>query len=277
MSISAAMTVYNEEDRIEDTLKCATWCDEIIVVDRNSTDRTREIAKKYTDKIFILNNREYNPLDNEVVLSQIQSEWVLGLTASDLIHPQLAKQLRRMTDDPDFAYDVIHIPFRRYVLGLENQHSPWYTKLNPNLVFRKKVCRIREDSVHGAVYFDTDRHYKMPESTEYCMYHLTHVSVDIMMDRHLNYCRAEGRLFPSELPLRKGLIDLFRAVYIVFFKRRTYLMGWDGVALGMAFLTYWMLRFVYIWEHRRSKAPETYAMIRESIKKAWNETDIEKS
>jgi hypothetical protein len=211
------------------------------------------------------------------VLSQVKSEWVLGLTASDLIHPQLAKQLRQLTDDPNFAYDVIHIPFRRYVLGLETQHSPWYSKLNPNLVFRKKVCRIRGDSVHAAVYFDSDRHYMMPESTEYCMYHLTHISMDAMMDRHLNYCRAEGRLFPSELPLRKGIIDILRAVYIVFIKRRSYLMGWDGVALGLAFLTYWMLRFVYIWEYRRSKAPETYAMIRESIKQAWNEIEIEKS
>lgn len=276
MSISAALVVYNEENRIEATLKCASWCDEIIIIDRNSTDRTREIAKKYTDKIFIIDNREFDPHDNEVWLKQVSSEWVLGLTASDLIHPYLAKQLRQMTDDPNFAYDVIHIPFRRYVLGLETPRSPWYSALNPNIVFRKSVVRIRESDVHGAIYFATNRNYKMKKSTEYCMYHLTHPSVDQMMERHLNYCRAEGRLFSPDLPLKKGINAILRSAYNVIFKRKSYLMGWDGIALSLAYMTYWMLRFVYIWEQRRSEAPETYNRIRENITKAWTNSEREK-
>ena len=51
--ISVCMIVKNEEDvlaRCLDSLR-GIW-DELIIVDTGSTDRTKEIAKKYTDRIF---------------------------------------------------------------------------------------------------------------------------------------------------------------------------------------------------------------------------------
>lgn len=263
------MFVYNEEKRIEATLRSAAWCDEIIVFDRNSSDRTREIAAKYTDKIITLPNREYSPRDNEIWPPYVKCEWVLGLTASDILHPELARRLRELTDKPDFPYDVIDVPFHRYVLGLETPRSPWYSEANPSILFRKRIMRVDPGSVHGAIVLDSSRHYKIRGADEACMYHLTHSTVDLMMDRHILYFQADARIFSRDTSLKIVLVDIFRAFYVVLFKRRTLLMGWDGVALAMAYLSYWMLRFVYIWEKRYSKAPETYTMIKQSIEEAW--------
>ncbi len=43
-TVSAIVVCYNEEDRIEDCLESLRWCDEIVVVDAFSTDRTPEIS-----------------------------------------------------------------------------------------------------------------------------------------------------------------------------------------------------------------------------------------
>lgn len=275
-SITAILTVYNEEQRIEHALKSAAWCDEIVVLDKNSTDRTREIAARYTDKIVLFSDREFSTGQTAAWMPHASGEWVITLTASDVVHPGLARRIKELISDEAFPYDVIHIPFRRYVLGLETPRSPWYTALNSHLVFRKSTVRVDESSVHGAVGFDTLRHYKLPDSQEHCMYHLTHSGVDGMMERHAMYCRAEGRLFLSDKPLSRPFIDVFRALFVVLFKRRSFMMGWDGVALAMAYLSYWMLRFVYIWEKRRSKAPEAYAKIRADIGRAWAEEAAKK-
>lgn len=269
-TISAVLLVYNEERRIEATLRCASWCDEIIVLDKQSTDRTREVAKKYTDKICKIPYSEFDPNDIQRALDCASGEWVLFLVASDILHPTLAAQIRELIERDDFLYDVIHVPYRRYVLGLETSRSPWYSELHP-AVARKWVVKINCDSVHGATIFDTKRHYKMINSNEYCMYHLTHETVDSMMERHLLYSRAEGRLFPSDLPLRKAINSMLRSAYDVLFKRKSFLMGWDGISLGIAFLTYRMLRFLYIWEQRRSAAPQTYSDIRDMVAQAWEE------
>ena len=175
----------------------------------------------------------------------------------------------------DFPYDVIHVPFRRYVLGLETHRSPWYSDLRP-IVFRKRVFRLRDDSVHGAMSFATDRHFKMPDSNKYCMYHLAHETMESMMDRHIRYLKAEAQTFPPQIPLRKAFNPILRSAFDVVVRRKTWLMGWDGVALAMAYMSYWMLRLVYIWERRRSHAPETYRNIRESILQGWEQAGATK-
>ncbi len=269
MSISAYIPVYNEEHRIEAALRCATWCDEIIVVDKQSTDKTREIVGKYTDKIFIMENREYDPYEFQILLDNATCEWIIFLTASDVVHPQLARQIRELTERKDFPYDIIRVPFRRYVLGMESPRSPWYSDLHP-AVFRRSIARVKYDDVHGALAFDSKREYKMENSQEACLYHLTHETVDIMMERHMRYCRAESRLFSKDISLRSIFKSVIDAAYRTFLKRKTFLLGWNGIALSLAYVSYFMLRFIYIWEDRNSKASETYGEIRETILKAWS-------
>lgn len=50
--LSVVVLTKNEEARIASCLESVKWMGEIVVVDDYSSDRTIEIASKYTDKIF---------------------------------------------------------------------------------------------------------------------------------------------------------------------------------------------------------------------------------
>jgi glycosyltransferase involved in cell wall biosynthesis len=52
MGISVLINTFNEEKNIRKCLETVKWADEIIIVDMYSDDKTVEIAKEYTDKIF---------------------------------------------------------------------------------------------------------------------------------------------------------------------------------------------------------------------------------
>ena len=52
-TLSLCMIVKNEEETLGRCLSCAKqFADEIIIVDTGSSDKTKEIASKYTEKIF---------------------------------------------------------------------------------------------------------------------------------------------------------------------------------------------------------------------------------
>jgi len=50
--ISAIVVCFNEEHNIRDCLESLKWCNEIVVVDSFSTDRTVEICREYTDRVI---------------------------------------------------------------------------------------------------------------------------------------------------------------------------------------------------------------------------------
>ncbi|MDZ7626518.1 MAG: glycosyltransferase family 2 protein [Ignavibacteriaceae bacterium] len=90
--ISVTVITKNEEKNISDCLKSVAWADEIIVVDSESTDRTVELAKQFTDKIFIRKWEGYVP-QKRYALSLAANEWVLSLDADERITPELKDEI----------------------------------------------------------------------------------------------------------------------------------------------------------------------------------------
>jgi len=82
MKLSIVYIVKNEEVMLEDSLKSVKGADEIIVFDTGSTDKTLEIAKKYTDKVY----SEYEWNDNfaearNLACDKATGDWILSMDA----------------------------------------------------------------------------------------------------------------------------------------------------------------------------------------------------
>jgi glycosyltransferase involved in cell wall biosynthesis len=269
-TITAALVVYNEEDRIENTLRTLRWCDEIVVVDKQSVDATRTIARRYTDRVIEAPYSDFAAHELQLLVENSSSEWLLWLTASDMVSTTLGRDLRRLVDE-DPPYDVIMVPYRRFVLGLETKYSPWHGPWHPS-VMRRSAVRIRTDDVHGAIsYASTARVGTLGFSEGAALYHLTHVSVDAMMERHIRYTRRQAELPATPVPLRRSARGLIAALYRVIVKKRSFMMGWDGIALALAYMDYGILQFLYAWQRRRGDAREKYRSIREQLLAEWQE------
>jgi glycosyltransferase involved in cell wall biosynthesis len=51
--VSVTIIAWNEEERLKACLESVAWADEIIVVDAESTDKTVQVAREFTDKIWV--------------------------------------------------------------------------------------------------------------------------------------------------------------------------------------------------------------------------------
>lgn len=93
--ITAFIVCCNEEAHIERCLQSVAWCEEIIVVDSGSTDKTLEICKKFTSQIF---HREWTGYveQKQFALSQCTGEWILNLDADEEISPELKEEVQQV-------------------------------------------------------------------------------------------------------------------------------------------------------------------------------------
>lgn len=101
LTISAVVLTKNEEGNIEDCLKSLSWCDETIVVDDHSSDKTRELAQNLGAKVFI------NPLDDDFSaqrnygLEKAGEEWVLFVDADERISSFLREEIKtQISNEP---------------------------------------------------------------------------------------------------------------------------------------------------------------------------------
>ena len=91
--ISAVITTFNEERNIADCIESLLWCDEVVVVDSFSTDRTPEIARAY-EKVRLL-QRPYmgSASQKNWSMDQTQYEWILIFDADERCTPELQTEI----------------------------------------------------------------------------------------------------------------------------------------------------------------------------------------
>lgn len=90
--LSVAIITYNEEDNIRDALASVKWADEIIVVDSFSTDRTQQICRQYTDKVYSVEWLGFAGQKNRAV-SLTSYPWVLVLDADERVTDALKNEI----------------------------------------------------------------------------------------------------------------------------------------------------------------------------------------
>lgn len=142
LPISTIILTFNEEKNIEDCLKSVYgWVDEIIIVDSYSTDKTLEIAKKYTDKIY------QHPFENQAkqfnwALNNlpIKNDWVLRLDADERMTEEGFNKLIFILNNENC--DGIAIRRRIYFMDRWMRYGGVYDTNYLVRIFKKSVSRI---------------------------------------------------------------------------------------------------------------------------------------
>ena len=135
MDISVVIITYNEQDRLEPTLKSVKdIASEIIVVDSYSTDDTIKIVKKYTKKVFQLKWTNYSDQKN-YANSKASYPWILSLDADERLSPKLVEEILQLKDTEPES-NGFSMPRRVFYLGKWIKHTVWYPDRKLRL-FRK--------------------------------------------------------------------------------------------------------------------------------------------
>jgi glycosyltransferase involved in cell wall biosynthesis len=148
MRLSVTVITRDEEADLDACLESVAWADEIVVVDAQSTDRTVEIAGKYTSRVFVRPWPGFAAQKNFAV-DQATNPWILSLDADERVLPALRDEIRQVVA-ADGPLDGYHVPRQNLFLGRVIRHGGWYPDHQLRL-FRRGAGRFRNLQVHEAV------------------------------------------------------------------------------------------------------------------------------
>lgn len=135
MKLSVCLIVKNEEKVIERCLDCVKkFADEIVVVDTGSTDKTKTLAQKYTDKVFdFVWCNDFSKARN-FAFEKATCDYVMWVDADDVISDANAKKITSLK--PRLC--GVDVVMAKYVIGFDENDKPNYSYFRERILKRGK-------------------------------------------------------------------------------------------------------------------------------------------
>lgn len=150
MKISAVIITNNEEKRIADAIKSVAWADELLVVDSESTDKTREIAESLGAKVLIKKWQGFSK-QKQFAVENASNDWILSLDADEIISDELKNEIEKIKSKPKSEIaDGYKIPRLNFYMNRPVRFGGWYPDWQLRLFDRRKGS-WKEVLIHESV------------------------------------------------------------------------------------------------------------------------------
>lgn len=144
--ISVNIICKDEEKNIEDCLKSVEWADEIIVVDGESSDQTAEIAKKYTEHVYVKAWEGFYK-QRKFALEKSTKDWILALDADERCSEELRDNILLTAKSNSIENKGFRLARKNFFLGRWIKHGGWYPGYQMRF-FRRDSVSISDRLVH---------------------------------------------------------------------------------------------------------------------------------
>ncbi|SDC62166.1 Glycosyltransferase involved in cell wall bisynthesis [Desulfurella multipotens] len=231
MSIGCAIITYNEKENLERTLKSVDFCDEIVIVDSYSTDETVEIAKKYTDKIYLNKFISYGEQKN-FAIEKLSTDWILSIDADEVVSPSLKTEILNAIKNSKFDsyYIKIQLVFLNKALrfgGAQNWHLRLFRKglMFSNCIVHEKVISKNASYLKGKIL-----HYSYKDLSHYIeklnKYTSISATLNLKKNQHLH-------------PIIRFQLELLKR----FIFKGAFLDGYEGILYALLSSFYQLVKY----------------------------------
>lgn len=218
--ISAVINTYNAASQLPRALESLRHFDEIVVCDMESTDDTREIARKGGARVVTFPKGNYNICEpaRDFAIRSASNLWVLVVDADEAVPEGLRKYLYEFAENP--SADALSLPFRSMFMGRFTSSRP-----ERHVRFFRRDKAFWPPEIHSRVKIDGTT-AEVPPRTELSIEHFDDPSLAARVVKLNRYSDNE---VPKRLARRYSVAALLFRPWFFFFKTLVLKGSWrDG-------------------------------------------------
>ncbi|MCE0499398.1 MAG: glycosyltransferase [Methylacidiphilales bacterium] len=251
VKISFIVPCYNEAARIGAVLEHATrWADEVVIMDKGSTDGTLDMCRKAGEKVCIRPVPYSEQAGHENITDLpglVQNDWVFLSTCSEIPTKKLIAACRQILDQREAELDMVYVPRRMYLFGL-NCSNPASGVCHYPYLFHRRRAQVTGE-IHNSIHAtDPSRTFRIPYAEDCCVYHLAHPIVRSYWLNAMHYFEAETRRIESP---DKSIRQSFKNIERI--SQKVLQDGENWLPFYCAQVSYELGKVLHIWEKARGK------------------------
>lgn len=248
--ISAVVNTCNEESYIGRCLEHLKWVDEIIIVDMHSRDKTVEICRQYTDKIYFHEKTISVLYARNFALSKATGDWILVVDPDEIIPESLTEKINEIINSSQ-DLTAIAFPFKTIFWGKWLKYSypiQWHTRC-----FKKGYVSY-PPRVHSQPIVE-GKIYSFPPEDDFFIIHYVFDETSRFIEKMNRYTTDESNHMYDDDGIRFRTIDLIKKPLAEFinryFRRKGYRDGIEGFIFSVLMSFYRFTTYVKLWEKDR--------------------------
>jgi len=252
-SLSVTIIAQDEADRIATCLSSVEpVADEIIVLDSGSTDKTVEIARRFTSRVYETDWPGYGA-QKQKALELARGEWVLSIDADEALTPELQEEIRRvLCRDP--AEIAFRLPWAVTTFGKRLDYGR--SARAPLRLFRRRGARFSDDQVHEKVILQQGKIGQLNGR----LLHYTHRDFGHYLNKNAKYAWLGAQKRYQAGKKGQGLTGaVFRAFWVffqIYIIRRGFMDGRVGFLVAVLYSQGAFNKYAGLWTLRRQKLME---------------------
>jgi glycosyltransferase involved in cell wall biosynthesis len=243
--LTGIVPAANEERNLEACLASfAEICDELIVVDSGSRDRSVEIARKFTDRVYVRPWVDYRSF-LKFAMPLARRRWILVVDCDERISPGLRREIRAAVDADGHGCDGFRMLRVNHFLGRRVRYGGWQNDFVYRF-FRKGRGGPREREVHPGIVIEG-----RVGALDGAILHFPYPTLEDYVQKFNRYttAAARDRLAAGR---RVGRVDRYLAAPLRFLRnyvlRYGFLDGYPGFVLACLGACYVFVRYTKMWQ-----------------------------
>jgi glycosyltransferase involved in cell wall biosynthesis len=136
-ALSAVLITLDEERRLGAALESVSFCDEVLVVDAGSRDRTLDVARQAGARVLVHTPWPGFVAQRNYAIGAARHDWILALDADERVTPALRAEIESLAS-PGFAHAGYRVPRVTFYLGRWIRRTDWYPDRQLRLFDRRR-------------------------------------------------------------------------------------------------------------------------------------------